>query len=125
MTCVGCTSRRQADKQARTHLEAGLDGAEVHGVGHDLVVVLQAQRRRVHGRVEDPWGWVGVGVCEVWDGVSDGKPVALASLRCALLTLVGGVAHEAGQKRADGARKGLGPERHQVPRQVALLLIDD
>lgn len=45
-----------------THLEAGLDGAEVHGVRHDLVVVLQAQRRRVHGGVEDAWEWWNSGV---------------------------------------------------------------
>lgn len=49
----------------------------------------------------------------------------VAMSRAVVLTLVGGVAHEAGQERADGARKGLGPERHQVPRQVALLLTID
>lgn len=40
-----------------------------------------------------------------------------------VLTLVGRVAHEPGQERAHGARKGLGPERHQMPRQVVLLLM--
>lgn len=72
-----------ARTQTRTHLEAGLDGAEVHGVGHDLVVVLQPQRRRVHGRVEDAWGgwWDGAGVRS---GMGDGKPAPFGGHACLL-----------------------------------------